>query len=168
MGPDLDSPGTAERTRCPGCSAAVRPDAPWCTQCYADLRAPAPALLPVQTPAPAVLSVQAPAPASSPAAPVALRAPAPAPSPAAPVSPAAPGACWPCSTCGAANGLDRDTCAACGAGFLSALRATEEPLLVLPVVGDLGAMSRAQRLGLAAAVVVAVLLLTALLGLLLS
>ncbi len=78
------------------------------------------------------------------------------------------GATWPCTTCGAANGLDRDSCAACGAGFLSALKATEEPLLVLPVVGDLGALSRAQRLGLAAGVVVAVLLLVLLVGLLLG
>jgi hypothetical protein len=77
-------------------------------------------------------------------------------------------ATWPCTACGTANPLEDDACAACGAGFLSGLRASEEPLLVLPVVGDLGALTRSQRLGLAAAVVLAVVVLTALLGLLLA
>lgn len=155
MGPDLQSSGTP--LRCPSCGASVKADAPWCGLCYADLRS-------------------VPAPPASPAAPAASSA-APSLSPAPPtVSPALPAALgaaegeptWPCATCGSANPLDRDACAACGAGFLSGLRASEEPLLVLPVVGDLGALSRAQRLGLAAGVVLAVVLLTALLGLLLS
>lgn len=29
--------------RCPGCGAALRPAAPWCTQCFLDLRTPVPA-----------------------------------------------------------------------------------------------------------------------------
>jgi hypothetical protein len=37
--------------RCPSCSAAVRPGAPWCTQCYAPVGA-APAPAPEQQPAP--------------------------------------------------------------------------------------------------------------------
>lgn len=41
--------------RCPHCAGAVRPDAPWCTQCWADLR-------PASTPVP----VAAAGPASSP------------------------------------------------------------------------------------------------------
>ncbi len=77
-------------------------------------------------------------------------------------------ATWPCATCGAANGLDRSACDGCGAGFLAGLRSADEPLLVLPVVGDLGALSRGQRLALAAGVVLAVVLVTALLGFLLS
>ncbi|MDP9436230.1 MAG: hypothetical protein M3P93_13995, partial [Actinomycetota bacterium] len=27
-----------QRARCAACAALVRPGAPWCTQCYADLR----------------------------------------------------------------------------------------------------------------------------------
>ena len=33
MGPDL-----VTLTACPACGAALRPGAPWCTLCYADLR----------------------------------------------------------------------------------------------------------------------------------
>jgi len=80
----------------------------------------------------------------------------------------APTASWPCATCGAANALTDGACSACGAGFLAGLRETEGPLLELPVVGDLGALSRAQRLGLAAAVVLVVITLVALLGVLFS
>lgn len=73
---------------------------------------------------------------------------------------------WPCSGCGAVNAVELDACAACGLGFLSGLRKTEPPLLVLPVVGDLARLSRAQRLGVAGAVILLVVLLTALAGLL--
>lgn len=75
---------------------------------------------------------------------------------------------WPCAGCGAANPVELDACAACGLGFLSGLRKTEPPLLVLPGVGDLTKLSRAQRLGVAGTVVLAVVLLTALVGLLSS
>ena len=39
-----------EEPRCPRCAALVRPEAPWCTLCYADLR-PAPEPEPAPTPA---------------------------------------------------------------------------------------------------------------------
>ena len=74
---------------------------------------------------------------------------------------------WPCTTCGAANPLAASACTACGAGFLAGLRATE-PLLELPGVGDLTAMSRAQRLGIAFGAVVAFIVLVTLLSLLLG
>ncbi len=167
MGPDLQTPGTP--LRCPACSASVRPGAPWCTQCYAELRsgpaAPAsPALPAASSAAPSLSSAEPTAPSAEP-----TLSPAPPGSPALPAAPAAGDtASWPCSACGTANALSRDSCSACGAGFLAALRAAEEPLLVLPGVGDVGALSRAQRLGLAAGVVLLVVLLTALLGFLLS
>ncbi|MBC7375742.1 MAG: hypothetical protein H7323_17265 [Frankiales bacterium] len=75
---------------------------------------------------------------------------------------------WPCATCGAANALTLMACAGCDAGFLSGLREAEGSLLELPFVGDLGALPRAQRLGLAAGAVGAVLVLVLLLGLLFS
>ena len=148
-----------EVTRCPECAATLRPDAPWCTLCYADLR-------------------PAPAPAPPPP-PVARLAPIPAAYAALDLDPltaplealtgrSAPVASWPCATCGAANDLTYSACAGCGAGFLAGLREAEGPLLELPVVGDLGALSRAQRLGLAAGVVLAVITLVALLGVLFS
>jgi hypothetical protein len=45
--------------RCPQCSALVRPDAAWCTLCYADLRPPPPA--PAPAPAEPLAPVTAPA-----------------------------------------------------------------------------------------------------------
>ena len=166
----------ASGARCPSCAATVGHDAPWCTLCYADLR-PAPVVaappaapaLPVPPAAtygvpaldPLIAPVAAPGPsATSPQAlsPQAL-SPQPQPTPAVEAT-------WPCTTCGADNPLTSDACLACGAGFLAVLREAQEPLLVLPVVGDLGALSRGQRLGLAAAVVLVVLVLVAALGLL--
>lgn len=74
---------------------------------------------------------------------------------------------WPCAACGEQNALADERCASCGEGFLGALRHAE-PLLVLPVVGDLTALPPARRLGVAVAAVVAFLVLAALLGLLLA
>ena len=142
-----------EATRCPACGATLRPDAPWCTLCYADLRPP-PAPPP---PPPARLAPIPPAYADL--------DPLTAPLDALTEKPVAR---WPCATCGAANDLTHSACAGCGAGFLAGLREAEGPLLELPVVGDLGALSRAQRLGLAAGVVLAVIALVALLGVLFS
>ena len=126
---------TTDPPRCPGCAAAVRPGAPWCTQCYLDLRAPTPA---------------APAPVTPGA-------------PGAPVAPVAPvsvlpdgGPTWPCTACGAANPLSAAACAACRSPFLAGLRETDPPLLVLPGVGDVSALSRGRRLGLAATAVLVV------------
>ena len=75
---------------------------------------------------------------------------------------------WPCAICGARNPLAVNACGACGAGFLAGLREAEGPLLELPGVGDLTRLSRGQRMGLAFGVVLAVVALTALLGLLLG
>lgn len=154
-------------TRCPSCAATLRPGAPWCTLCYADLRpAPEPEPVPVLAPEPVPptpppLLVAPPTPAGTPSAPH-----APAVTPSAPAPGERPDPTWPCATCGVVNALTLSACAGCGAGFLSGLRASEGPLLELPVVGDLGALSRGQRLGLAAGVVLAVIALVAVLGLL--
>ncbi len=131
-------------TRCPHCRASVRPGAPWCTLCHADLR---------PAPAPVVM------------APVTVPAPVAAPRPAAP---AEGDPTWPCTTCGASNSLAHDACSACGAGFLAGLRESEGPLLELPGVGDLTRLSRGQRMGVAFGVVLAVIAVVALLGLLFS
>ena len=140
----MHTPGLdAVTDRCPQCRGLVRQDAQWCTQCWTDLR-PAPA--PPPEPEPVVAAVQ---PVE---APTAQRAPQPGG--------------WPCSGCGASNPVELSSCAACGLGFLSGLKKTEPPLLVLPVVGDLAKLSRGQRLGAAGAVVLLVVLLTALVGLL--
>lgn len=124
--------------RCPHCRAAARPGAPWCTLCHADLRPPPPTAL------------------------------EPEPGPVLALPPTAAGPTWPCATCGAANPLAARSCGACGAGFLAGLREAEGPLLELPGVGDLTRLSRGARMGLAFGVVLAVIALTALLGLLLG
>lgn len=143
--------------RCPHCRASVRPGAPWCTLCHADLRPPPPAPAPEPEPVPvAAAPVQRPAvdPLTAPAAALGL--------------PPRPGSepTWPCSSCGTANPIAANACASCGAGFLAGLRETEGPLLELPGVGDLTRMSRGQRLGIAFGVVIAFVALTALLSLL--
>jgi hypothetical protein len=137
--------------RCPHCRGGVRPGAPWCTQCWADLR-PAPEPAPAPEPVLAVAAVPAAAPASVPAR--------------SPVS--AGDATWPCAACGTGNPIAASTCASCGSGFLAGLRDAEGPLLELPGVGDLTRMSRGQRMLLAFGVVLVFVALTALLGLLLS
>jgi hypothetical protein len=135
---------TAADLRCPHCRGAVRADAQWCTQCWADLR---------PAPEPAVV---APVPAL--------------PAPGQPVDATTPRSAglggWPCANCGATNGVELDACAACGSGFLAGLKRDEAPLLALPVVGDITRLSRGQRLGLAAAVVLLVALLVAVVSLL--
>ncbi len=136
-------------SRCPHCRASVRPGAPWCTLCHADLRPPPE---PVEAPAPAVRPIDP------------LTAPAPSLG-----LPAQAGSepTWPCTTCGAANPIAATACTACGAGFLAGLR-DESPLLEIPGVGDLTKMSRAQRLGIAFGAVVAFIVLVTLLSLLLG
>ena len=119
--------------------------APWCTLCYTDLRAPAPAA-PVQS--------AAPVPAAEPTLPAAAHgtAAAPAPSPLtggvdlldpaldAPVVAArhaavrAP-ATWPCSSCGTAVELDHDSCPVCMTSFLAG--ADPAASVDLPLVGSL-------------------------------
>lgn len=130
---------------CPRCAAALRPGAPWCTQCFLDVR-----------PAPPRHRARLPDPE-----------PGPEPGPAAAAAPAEPGgARWPCAACGARNPLAATSCDGCGAGFLDGVHAGAAGSLALPVVGDLTRLSPARRMALAAAVVVVVMLLTALLGLL--
>lgn len=128
--------------RCPGCGAALQAAAPWCTQCYRELRPPD--AVPVAGPP---VPVQPVAPGSTPDA--------------GPTGGATAAPTWPCTSCGADNALDAGACSACGLAFLSDLRTGEPPLLVLPVVGDVAALGRTQRLVLAT-VVVAVLLVLAL------
>lgn len=171
MGPDLTDMPRA--TACPSCGAAARPDAQWCGQCYADFRpAPVPAP-PVSAPitTPAVASYGAPAgdPLTGPLLDLLPDVPVLAAVPAAPAAPVptAGEATWPCTTCGASNLLSESLCGACGAPFLAQVRGSG-PSLVLPLVGDLFALSRGQRLGVAAAVVLAVVLPLALLTLLLT
>ena len=142
-------------SRCPHCRASVRPGAPWCTLCHADLRpAPEPVAEPVAAaPAPLAPVVRALDPLTAPAPALGLP-PKPGDEPT-----------WPCATCGAANPIAANACTSCGAGFLAGLRESEAPLLELPGVGDLTKMSRGQRLGIAFGVVLAFVALTALLGL---
>ena len=166
----------ADRTRCTRCGAAVPPRAPWCTLCLASTGAPAEAG-PTGVPQASVPS-QRPATIGDPGL-HPLTAPAEAlglpPRRSAPASPAprhagdgAASASWPCSACGHDNPLVAGVCGACGAAFLSGVRTAEAPLLALPLIGDLTRLHRGQRLGLAFAVMLALVGLTALLMLLLG
>ena len=74
---------------------------------------------------------------------------------------------WPCTTCGQANDLALPACEGCGTPFLAAARSAA-PTVVLPVVGDLLALTPVRRVGVAVGLVVAFLVVTALLALLLS
>ena len=87
-----------------------------------------------------------------------LPAPHPEPSPRGSTGPS-----WPCDACGNPNVIHDDACAICGTAFLAAVRRAE-PALVLPLVGDLVAMSFVRRAGLAVALAVALLVVTAALG----
>jgi len=181
-------------TTCPSCRASVRFDAEWCTLCFTLLRAPAPAPAAVPAPAPPDSDYSQPGTAPRHAAPDPLTAPlldvvmpaldafggtpvaaapaAPVAAPAAPVAPApvVPGPrsepTWPCTACGTTNPLAATLCSVCGTPFLAAASST--PKLVLPVVGDLTALSRGQRivaaLGVAAVLMVPVALVTMLMS----
>jgi len=164
--PCTDLLANAPASRCPACAAALRPGAPWCTLCYADLR-----------PAPETPAEPAPAPVRQPrfdplTAPVEMlglpgrHAVADSLGPVVDPPPTAGAAWWPCSACGTGNPLIESVCSACGTGFLAGVREAEGPLLLVPGVGDLAALSRAQRLGMAASVVLMVSLVTAILALL--
>lgn len=158
--PEPRTPDPASAPRCPSCGALVRADAPWCTQCFFDLR-PAPEPLPDPAPAVAARVPVAPSypdPLSAP-----IVDPLDGPTPA-----AEPPRGWPCATCGETNPFEATACLACGAGFLSAVRDGEAPLLMLPGVGDLTRMGRGQRLALAGGVVLVFVLVTLVIGLLLS
>jgi hypothetical protein len=173
--PDLLS---KELSACPRCGAGVRADAPWCTQCFLNLRTPAPEPVTALEPTPVapvgpVVPAQPLAPVPPPAGPSAYAAvdgldPLTAPLHALLGEPAPPAArSWPCTACGTANGFDLDACASCGQGFLAGL-SDPGSSLVLPGVGDLAAMSKGKRLGLAFAVALAFMALVAMIGLLLG
>lgn len=149
-------------TACPSCGAALRPGAPWCTLCYADLRPPALAPLPPSAPIVAVptaayaeavvdpLTAPLPRLLDPPDGTAVARATVAA-------EPVADGRTWPCGRCGDPNALERDTCATCGEGFLAAVRDAQRPMLVLPVVGDITRLDRRRRLLLAVLLVLVLL-----------
>jgi ribosomal protein L37E len=146
--------------RCRACGAAVPAGADWCSLCFADLREPAPVREPVSVAAESVAEAALPAPLPAapprPAANLLDVAPRHAAEPddsdetaagavgADAAGPAANQATWPCQRCGEQVPMALDTCSACGAGFLSAASTTIE--MRLPVVGDVGRLSRTQRL----------------------
>ena len=153
------------QTRCPTCAAALRPGAPWCTLCYADLRTPVPEPDP---PTPAAQDLRFD-PLTAPAQELGLPGRVSAGGQASSGADAAGqdgSPTWPCTACEQPNLLSAAECTTCGTGFLAMLREGEEPLLRLPLVGDIGRFGRMQRLGLAALVVLLVILLTAILSLL--
>lgn len=153
---------------CPHCRGAVRPGAPWCTQCWTDLRPP-PSPEPVAVPA-------EPSPTETPTETSTAASPGPAPAAADGVrQPGAvalavdrPAPSWPCAACGADNRFELAECGGCGAPFLAQLRADGVPVVVLPVVGDVMRLNKAQRYGLAGVVALLAVLLVALVGVLLS
>lgn len=125
---------------------------PWCTLCYADLR-------------PAPVSAYAAGGTAPPADAVSLSGFSLNGSALGGVSPAGErtdgqDATWPCASCRTDVALAHERCPACGAGFLAAL-AEADGRVRLPVLGDLGALSRRARLtaGLAIAPLVAALIL---------
>jgi ribosomal protein L40E len=172
VGPDLtEMPHT---TACPSCGAALRPGAPWCTLCYTDLRPkvepePVPVAaepsLPVTAPVGAAFGIPAADPLTQPLTDFLPVQPSEEAAPA--VEPTS-AATWPCTTCAAANPISEDSCSVCGQPFLAAMKVLDKPLLVLPVVGDIGAMSRGGRIGLAMALVAMLLVPLALITLLLT
>ena len=129
----------------------MRPGAPWCTQCYAPTDPPAPPSARAR-----VQARQVPAPAAAPPSVVTVAE-----------RTAPPAGTWPCTACGEPNDLALAACGGCGTPFLAAVR-SPAPTVVLPVVGDLLAMTPVRRVGVAVGLVVAFLLVTALLALLLS
>jgi hypothetical protein len=135
----------------------VKPGAPWCTLCYADLRVPAEVSVPAEP-----VSVSMGAPVSVPAVAETL-APDPyldAPVMAAPPVARAEPTGWPCTQCGARVPLADDACGTCGAPFLPT---DTMPSLALPVVGDLSRLDRGQKI--AATVVLALVVTAALVAL---
>ncbi len=163
-------------------------EAQWCSLCYADLREPAPvrerAVAPVApTPdeahVPMAMAARNGSPLPGPAGSehaglldrpeLAESESEPEPESAADAEESADGpaeAKWPCLTCGEQVPLSLDSCPACGAGFLAG--ATTAASTRLPVVGDIGRMSRTQRLmvgfGIAVGVMILLILLATLFG----
>ncbi len=151
-------------------------EAQWCSLCYADLREPAPvrervvapvAPTPDEAHVPMAMAARngspLPSPAGSDHAGLLDR---PEPDEPGPVAEAKEGAAdpadpaeakWPCLACGEQVPLSFDSCPACGAGFLAG--ATTTASTRLPMVGDIGRMSRTQRLMVGFGIAVAVMIL---------
>jgi hypothetical protein len=146
----------------------VPPEAQWCSLCFADLREPVPVPVPVAVAAngaAAAASVNADALLGLPERPAEPLASdlltegddRPAEGGDAPID--GKGAVtWPCHRCGEQVEMSLDSCPSCGTGFLAG--STAVPSTRLPVVGDIGRMSRTQRLvvGFVIAVVVMIIL----------
>ena len=172
---ETDLTDTSRATGCPSCGAALRPGAPWCTLCYADLRParpepPATVLLPAAPVAPASTASYGVAASDPLTQPLTAFLPAQAaPVVELPAQPAPPStATWPCTRCASDNPFTASVCGTCGGAFLAALKDEEKPLLVLPLIGDVGKLSRGQRLGVAAGVIAAIMVPLALITLLLT
>ena len=132
--------------RCPQCGATLRGTVEWCSQCYADLRPPAPPPPPPAAPAPVSVPLPSPplqtlvaGPLDTPLAQATAAAMAdPLTAPigyvdgsraaaeavqsavaASGATPAVPQAVegWPCIRCGTVNEMDRMACRACGVAF---------------------------------------------------
>jgi hypothetical protein len=93
-----------ELRRCPHCDAAIPDGSQWCTQCWADLRAPAD---PEEPRSSEPISSE---PVSTEPVNTVLASGEPT---------RAPG--WPCVTCGTVNDYGNSICAACGSAFLAPL-----------------------------------------------
>lgn len=108
--------------RCPRCGALARPDAQWCTLCYADLRPPVPVAEPTPAASYAVPEITTAAVLDPLTAPLALLDPAPEQPPSEQPSeqppPETESVSWPCSRCGSRVPLDAANCLRCGAPFL--------------------------------------------------
>jgi hypothetical protein len=170
VGPDQLAPLTA----CPQCRAAVRPDAPWCTQCFFDLRPPAPRepepephrpTVPLTAPAAAAYGLPAVDPLTAPLAVLTGGPAADQPVPGTEAAPAQALPTWPCLQCGVANSFDDDHCSVCGHGFLAGVH-DDDISLVIPGVGDLVTMSKTKATWLALASIAALMSLVVLIGLL--
>lgn len=121
-----------DQAHCSECGAALAPDAPWCTLCFAPVRAPEPVSVPATAPEPVQVA------AGHPLYPH--------------ITPSSFGesaVSWPCIQCSAQVPMSADVCPSCGATFLTA---GTLPTLKLPLVGDLARRSKAQQFAIAGAI----------------
>ena len=114
---------------CPSCGAIVRPDADWCTLCFADMRPVPPPRLP---PGAATGSSGVPAVPGS--------------------GSMSRSELVPCTVCQTPMPLTAASCPACGSGLLDGLRSSAVASLRVPVLGDLMRFSRGMRTTIALAI----------------
>ncbi|MFL6137491.1 MAG: hypothetical protein ACJ74O_06790 [Frankiaceae bacterium] len=137
-----------ESTRCPRCAALVPAGAPWCGQCYADLRPPTP---PEPDPhpdpltAPLALIEAGLAPLAGPAVATAPARETPGAGSADPADPPVRRPTWPCLRCQHVNDVDDDACRRCGGGFLAGV---EQADIALPGIGRARSMERSHKIAL--------------------